>query len=71
MWQLSQERVVRKWPAGLADALKPLWQSRQVLGVMPVWLNWAGNQAVVRWQLSQELLTIRCRAGMPAARKPS
>ena len=31
----------------------PLWQLAQVPGVTPVWLNVAGVQPVVRWQLSQ------------------
>ena len=70
-WQLSHEREVMKWPEGLADAPKPLWQARQVLGVMPLWLNCAGNQVVGRWQMSQEVVTIRWRAGMPEALLPS
>jgi hypothetical protein len=56
-----------KWPDGLADAPMPLWQTRQVLGEMPEWLNCAGIQVVLRWQVSQELATIRWRAGIPEA----
>ena len=59
LWQLSQERAVMKWPEGLADALIPLWQTWQVLGVTPLWLKCAGVQVVVRWQVSQDALTIR------------
>jgi hypothetical protein len=38
---------------------------------MPLWLNWAGTHAVLRWQLSQELVTIKWRAGIPEACSPS
>jgi hypothetical protein len=35
-------------------ALVPLWQVAQVPAATLVWLNVAGSQAVVRWQVSQE-----------------
>ena len=42
-----------------------------MFGGTPLWLNWAGNQVVGRWQVSHEVLTIRWRAGMPEALLPS
>lgn len=48
-----------KCPAGLPDALMPLWQARQVLAVIPLWVNRAGVQALVRWQVSQLVNTIK------------
>jgi len=29
-WQVSQAAVVGMWPAGLADAIEPLWQVVQL-----------------------------------------
>jgi hypothetical protein len=60
-----------KWPDGLRLAPIPLWQARQVLGVVPLWLNWAGVHDVVRWQVSHEAITIKWRGGMPDAALPS
>jgi hypothetical protein len=37
----------------------PLWHAKQVLGVVPLWLNCAGVQDVVRWQVSHDAITIK------------
>ncbi len=56
--------------AGLPGAVAPLWQLTQAPGVTPVWLNVAGIQAVVLWQLSQEAMVGMCFAGLPVALVP-
>ena len=46
------------WFAVLPLALVP-WQVAQVPATTPVWLNVAGSQAVVRWQVSQDAVVTR------------
>lgn len=41
---------------GFPVAVDPLWQVAHVPGATPVWLNVAGSQAVVLWQVSQDAL---------------
>ena len=55
---------------GLPVAVEPLWQVEQVPGATPVWLNVAGNQAVVLWQLSHEAEVGMWVEGLPVAVLP-
>jgi hypothetical protein len=44
---LSHDAVVGTCLADLPVAVLPLWQVEQVPGATPLWLNVAGNHAVV------------------------
>ena len=54
MWQVSHAAVVGICVESFPAAFDPLWQVAQVPGATPVWLKFAGVQALVLWQLSQE-----------------
>ena len=58
------------WLVGLPVAVVPLWQVEQVPGATPVWLNVAGDHALVLWQVSQALEVGMCVAGLPLAILP-
>ncbi|MBK6804319.1 MAG: hypothetical protein IPG84_05370 [Betaproteobacteria bacterium] len=62
--------VVGTCVVGLPFAVVPLWQVAQVPAATPVWLNVAGVQAVVRWQVSQLCDVGTCVAGLPFAVVP-
>ena len=51
-------------------AVEPLWHVAQEPGVTPVWLNVAGFQAVVRWQVSQACVVGTWVPGLPVAVEP-
>jgi hypothetical protein len=51
-------------------AVVPLWQEAQVPATTPVWLNVAGSQAVVRWQVSQEAVGTTWFVVLPLALVP-
>ena len=59
-----------RWVAGLPLVVVPLWHVAQVPGVTPIWLNVAGVQALVLWQLSQEAEVGRWELGFPVAVVP-
>jgi hypothetical protein len=48
----------------------PLWHDAHEPGLTPVWLNVAGIQAVVRWQLSHACVVGTCVGGLPLAVVP-
>jgi hypothetical protein len=54
----------------LPFAFVPLWQVAQVPGTTPVWLKLVGNQAVVRWQVSQAAVVATWPLGLPFAFVP-
>ena len=56
--------------AGLPLAVVPLWQVTHVPAATLVWLNVAGFQPVVRWQVSQPCVVGTCAAGLPLAVDP-
>jgi hypothetical protein len=55
---------------GLPVAVVPLWQVAQEPGPTPAWLNMAGVQALVLWQLSQAAVVAICVLGLPLAILP-
>ena len=55
---------------GLPVAVVPLWQVAQVPGATPVWLNVAGVQALVLWQVSHAWVVGMCVVGLPVAVVP-
>ena len=59
-----------RWVADLPLVVVPLWHVAQVPGVTPVWLNVAGVQALVLWQVSHAPDVGICVAGLPVAAVP-
>ncbi|MFH1819751.1 MAG: hypothetical protein ABIK08_08865 [Pseudomonadota bacterium] len=55
---------------GLPVAVVPLWQVEQVPGATPVWLNIAGVQVLVLWQVSHDAVVGMWAEGLPAAVVP-
>jgi hypothetical protein len=53
----------------LPIAVVPLWQEKQLVAI-PVWLNVAGTQAVVWWQLLHAAVVGTWVAGLPVATVP-
>ena len=72
LWQplASQDAFVVGWSRGLPLAMTPLWHVAQVPGAIPVWVNVAGSQAVVRWQASQDCVVGTWFVGLPRAVVP-
>lgn len=57
-------------PACLPGALTPSWQLAQPV-VMPAWVNVAGDQASVLWQVPHSWVVGMCVDPLPAAFVPS
>ena len=55
---------------GLPVAVLPLWQVAHEPGATLAWLNVAGIQAVVRWQVSHEAVVWTWLPGLPVAWVP-
>ena len=66
-WHWSHEATVGGWPSGLPGARRPVWQVLQLPGATLRWLKRAPVKAVRVWQLSQDSVVCRCRAGMARA----
>lgn len=53
LWQVLQAACVGMCPEGLPVVVEPLWQLAHEAGVTPKWSNFAPENVMVEWQLSQ------------------
>ena len=64
---MSHAALVVMWLGDLPRALEPLWQVAHDPAATLLWLNAAGVQAEVRWQVSHWALVWMWLAGLPGA----